>query len=116
MLATAAIATAGTVASMSGVTKYRNFGNSNWYSGWREMRHHYWKHGLKQMGYGNVFDYTNGAKAIINNGGVYASKVNAYAQWISGKKYFFVGVGQNSNLITTYYVRTIKYAKYLSML
>lgn len=116
MLATAAIATAGTVASMDGVIRYQKFGNSNWYSGWRKMRSHFKDHGKPQMGYRNVFDYTNGAKAIINNGGVYASKVNAYAQWISGNKYFFVGVGQDSNLITTYYIRTIKYAKYLSML
>ena len=116
MLATAAIATAGTVASMAGVTRYQKFGNSNWHGGWRKMRSHFIDHGKPQMGYTNVFDYTNGAKAIINNGGVYASKVNAYAQWISGNKYFFVGVGQNSNLITTYFIRTIKYAKYLSML
>ena len=116
MLATAAIATAGTVASMAGVIRYQKFGNSNWYNGWRKMRSHFKDHGKPQMGYRNVFDYTNGAKAIINNGGVYASKVNAYAQWISGNKYFFVGVGQNSNLITTYFIRTIKYAKYLSML
>lgn len=116
MLATAAIATAGTVASMARVTRYQKFGNSNWHGGWRKMRSHFKDHGKPQMGYRNVFDYTNGAKAIINNGGVYASKVNAYAQWISGNKYFFVGVGQNSNLITTYFIRTIKYAKYLSML
>ena len=107
---------AGTVASMAGVTRYQKFGNSNWHGGWRKMRSHFKEHGKPQMGYRNVFDYTNGAKAIINNGGVYASKVNAYAQWISGNKYFFVGVGQNSNLITTYFIRTIKYAKYLSML
>ena len=89
MLATAAIATAGTVASMVGVTRYQKFGNSNWHGGWRKMRSHFKDHGKPQMGYRNVFDYTNGAKAIINNGGVYASKVNAYAQWISGNKYFF---------------------------
>lgn len=28
------------------------------------------------------------------------SYLNAYAQWIAGDKYFFVGVGHNSNLIT----------------
>lgn len=44
------------------------------------------------------------------------SDLNAYAQWISGDKYFFVGVGHNSNLITTYFIKTIKYAKYLSLL
>ena len=44
------------------------------------------------------------------------SNLNAYAQWIAGDKYFFVGVGHNSNLITTYFIKTIKYAKYLSLL
>lgn len=44
------------------------------------------------------------------------SDLNAYAQLISGDKYFFVGVGHNSNLITTYFIKTIKYAKYLSLL
>lgn len=44
------------------------------------------------------------------------SYLNAYAQWIAGDKYFFVGVGHNSNLITTYFIKTIKYAKYLSLL
>ena len=68
------------------------------------------------MGYRNVFDYTNGAKAIINNGGVYASKVNAYIQWIAGKRYFYVGVGHDSNLITTYFIKDISYTKYLSIL
>ena len=79
------------------------------------MRSHYLKHGRK-MGYRNVFDYTNGAKAIINNGGVYASKVNAYIQWIAGKRYFYVGVGHDSNLITTYFIKDISYTKYLSIL
>ena len=115
MLTTAAIATAGTIASMAGVLNYQNFGNSNWYGGWKKMRSHYLKHGRK-MGYRNVFDYTNGAKAIINNGGVYASKVNAYIQWIAGKRYFYVGVGHDSNLITTYFIKDISYTKYLSIL
>ena len=44
------------------------------------------------------------------------SYLNAYAQWISGNTYFFVGVGHNSNLIITYFIKTIKYAKYLSLL
>ena len=115
MLVTAAIATAGTITSMAGVVRYQNFGNSNWYNGWRKMRSHYWDHGRK-MEYRNVFDYTNGAKAVINKGGVYAAKKNAYVQWIAGNRYFYVGVGHNSNLITTYYITTLKYAKYLSIL
>ena len=49
----------------------------------------------------------NGLRAVINKGGVYVSKLNAYAQWIAGDKYFFVGVGHNSNLITTYFIKTI---------
>lgn len=116
MLATAAIATAGTVASMAGVTRYQNFGNTNWHGGWRKMRSHYLKHGKLEMGYRSVFDYTNGANAIINNGGVYLSNANSYAQWIAGNKYLYVGVGRGSNLITTYSIRTITYAKYLSLL
>lgn len=116
MLATAAIATAGTVASMAGVTRYQKFGNSNWHGGWRKMRSHYLKHGRPEMGYRSVFDYTNGANAIVNNGGVYLSNANSYAQWIAGNKYLYVGVGRGSNLITTYSIRTIKYVKYLSML
>ena len=116
MLATAAIATAGTVASMAGVTRYQNFGNKNWHGGWKKMRSHYLKHGKPEMGYRSVFDYTNGANSIINNGGAYLSNANSYAQWIAGNKYFYVGVGRGSNLITTYSIRTIKYAKYLSLL
>ena len=116
MLSIAAVATAGTIASMVGVTGYQNYGNSNWLNGWREMRRHYLKHGRPEMGYRSVFDYTNGANAIINNGGVYLSNANSYAQWIAGNKYLYVGVGRGSNLITTYSVRTIKYAKYLSLL
>ena len=116
MITTAAIATAGTVASMVGVTRYQKFGNSNWHGGWIKMRNHYLKHGRPEMGYRSVFDYTNGANAIINNGGVYLSNANSYAQWIAGNKYLYVGVGRGSNLITTYSIRTIKYVKYLSML
>ena len=116
MLTTASIATAGTVASMAGVTRYRNFGNKNWLGGWRKMRSHYLKHGRPQMGYRSVFDYTNGANAIINNGGIYISNANSYAQWIAGNRYLYVGVGRDSSLITTYFMRTIKYAKYLSLL
>ena len=44
------------------------------------------------------------------------SDLNTYAQWIAGDKYFFVGVGHNSNLITTYFIKAIKYAKHLSLL
>ena len=116
MIIIATIATAGTIASMAGVVRYQNFGNNNWHGGWRAMRSHYLDHGRRQMGYRSVFEYTNGAKAVINNGGVYASQVNAYTQWIFGNKYFYVGVGHNSNLITTYFIKTIKYAKYLSIL
>lgn len=54
MLATAAIVTAGTVASMAGVTRYQKFGNSNWHGGWRKMRSHFIDHGKPQMGYRNV--------------------------------------------------------------
>ena len=116
MLSIAAVATAGTIASMVGVTGYQNYGNGNWLNGWREMRSHYLKHGRLEMGYRRVFDYTNGANAIINNGGVYLSNANSYAQWIAGNKYLYVGVGRGSNLITTYSIRTIKYAKSLSLL
>ena len=106
MLATAAIATAGTVASMAGVTKYRNFGNRNWYSGWREMRHHYWKHGLKQMHMSNVYSYTNSAKAIIANGKYIGDTKNAYAIYVGGKKVLYVGISRVNSLITTYSYRT----------
>jgi hypothetical protein len=106
MLAIAAIATAGTVASMAGVTKYRNFGNSNWYNGWREMRHHYWKHGLKQMHMSNVYSYTNSAKAIIANGKYIGDAKNAYAIYVGGKKVLYVGISRANSLITTYSYRT----------
>ena len=115
MLTTASIATAGTIASMAGVVNYQNFGNNNWYNGWKKMRSHYLDHGRK-MGYRNVYDYTNGAKSIVNHAGVYAYNKNAYIQWIAGKRYFYVGLGQNSNLITTYLIKDISYAKYLSLL
>ena len=106
MLATATIVTAGTVSSMVGVTKYRNFGNSNWYNGWREMRHHYWKHGLKQMHMSNVYSYTNLAKAIIANGKYIGGAKNAYAIYVGGKKVLYVGISRVNSLITTYSYRT----------
>ena len=114
MLATAAIATAGTVVSSIGALRYNNMGKY-WLNGRKAMRSHFLNHG-RDMGYRNVFDYTNGARAVVNKGGVYASKANAYTQWIAGKKYFFVGLGRNSNLITTYFIKTISYTKYLSIL
>ena len=79
------------------------------------MKSHYKDHGRK-MGYRSVYDYTNGAKAVVNKGGVYASQRNAYIQWIAGNKYSYVGVGQNSNLITTYYFKRMSYAAYLKLL
>lgn len=59
------------MSKMTRVVRYQNFGKSNWH-GLEKMRSHY------LMGYRNVFDYANSAKAIINNSSVYAFKVNAY--------------------------------------
>ena len=106
MLATAAIATIGTATSMFGVVRYQNFGNSYWNGGWRKMRSHYWKHGLREMKYRNVYNYTNAARNVITNG-TYITPKNAYAMLIKGRKVAYVGVGQGNNLITTYSYRTL---------
>jgi hypothetical protein len=111
LLSISALATAGTFASLAGIGKYHIAGK-NWDSGWCAMRRHYYEHEM-YMGYRNVYGYTNGATAILNNGGVYASKVHTYTQWIICNKYFFVGMGRSSNLITTYFIKTITYKKYL---
>ena len=111
MLTTAAIATGGTVSSMTGVTKYQNFGNSNWYNGWRAMRQHYLKHGLKEMGMSNVYSYTNYAKSIIANGKYIGGANNAYAIYVGGKKVLYVGISRVNSLITTYSYRTFTLKK-----
>ena len=58
--------------------------SEEWYNGWREMRHHYWKHGLNQMHMSNVYSYTNSAKAIIANGKYIGDTKNAYAIYVGG--------------------------------
>lgn len=111
MLATAFIATAGTVASMAGVTRYQNFGKSNWYGGWKEMRHHYWKHGLKQMKMSSVYSYTNSANNVIANGKYIGEAKNAYVILVEGRKVAYVGVSRGSSLITTYYFKNLTIKK-----
>ena len=110
MIAIASVATAGTFASMAGVAKYQNFGNSYWAGGWKKMRSHYWKHGLREMKFKNVYDYTHSARNIITNG-KYVAQKNAYAMFIGGKKAAFVGVGHGNTLITTYSYRTLTLKK-----
>ena len=60
---------------------------------------------MKAMGYQNVIQYTKGAKNIIKNG-TYLAQKNAYASLTSSGKYLFVGVAHESNLITTFGIRT----------
>ena len=110
MIAIATIATAGTFASMAGVVKYQNFGNSYWDGGWKKMRSHYGKHGLREMKFKNVYDYTHSARNVITNG-KYVAQKNAYAMFIGGKKAAFVGVGHGNTLLTTYSYRTLTLKK-----
>ena len=110
MIATAALATLGTCASALGAYNYHSFGNQYWNGGWREMRHHYWKHGLLEMKYSNVYSYTNGARSIISNG-TYVIEKNAYAIYLGGKKVAFVGLGQGSTMITTFFYKTLTLTK-----
>ena len=80
--------------------------SEEWYNGWREMRHHYWKHGLNQMHMSNVYSYTNSAKNIIANGKYIGGAKNAYAIYVEGKKVLYVGISRVNSLITTYSYRT----------
>ena len=106
MILTASIATLGTCASAVGVNNYHSFGNKYWNGGWKSMRSHYWKHGLQEMKYNNIYNYTNGARQVIVNGKYIAEK-NAYLMIVEGKKVAFVGVGRTGTLITTFSFRTL---------
>ena len=75
-----------------------------------KMSSHYCKHGLREMKFKNVYDYTNAARNVIANGKYIAQK-NAYAMFIKGKKAAFVGVGHGNTLITTYSYRTLTVKK-----
>ena len=110
MLTIAALATLGTCASALEAYKYHSFGNQYWNDGWRKMRSHYWKHGISEMKYSNVYSYTNGARNVISSG-KYIEAKNAYAMLVNGKKVAFVGVGQGNTLITTFSYRTLSLAK-----
>ena len=68
------------------------------------MISHFNNHGV-DMGYKNVIQYTKGAKNVIKNG-TYLAQKNAYYSLYQSGKYLFTGVGQGSNLITTFGIRS----------
>ncbi len=113
MLTTASLATAGTAFSLAGVGQYRLAGSS-WQNGWKSMRSHYYKHGMGEMGYKNIYQYTNAAKNVIENG-TYVVQKNAYALYLGGKQCMFVGVGRGTSLITTFSYRTFTIKKLIEL-
>ncbi len=86
-----------------GALRYTSAANS-WLGGKEKMISHFNNHGVK-MGYKNVIQYTKGAKNIIKNG-TYLAEKNAYYMSYQSGKYLFTGVGQGSNLITTFGIRS----------
>ena len=87
-----------------GAIQYTSAVNS-WLGGKEKMISHFMDHGKKE-GYKNVIQYTKSAKNIIKNG-TYIPQKNAFIIQKTAKKFYFVGVGQNSKLITTYYTKTL---------
>ena len=85
-----------------GALQYTSAANS-WLGGKEKMISHFNKHGI-DMGYKNVIQYTKGAKNVIKNG-TYIAQKNAYYSLYQSGKYLFTGVGQGSNLITTFGIR-----------
>ncbi len=86
-----------------GALQYTSAANS-WLGGKEKMISHFNKHGV-DMGYKNVIQYTKGAKNVIKNG-TYLAQKNAYYSLYQSGKYLFTGVGQGSNLITTFGIRS----------
>ena len=86
-----------------GALQYTSAANS-WLGGKEKMISHFNKHGA-DMGYKNVIQYTKGAKSVIKNG-TYLAQKNAYYSLYQSGKYLFTGVGQGSNLITTFGIRS----------
>ena len=78
---------------------------NSWYGGKEKMISQFMDHGKKE-GYKNVIQYTKSAKNIIKNGS-YITKKNAFIIQKTANKFYYVGVGQNSKLITTYYTKTL---------
>ena len=53
-----------------------------------------------------MIQYTKSAKNVIKNG-TYITQKNAYLISKTANKFYYVGVAQNSTLITTYYTKTL---------
>ena len=53
-----------------------------------------------------MIQYTKSAKNVIKNG-TYINQKNAFIIQKTANKFYYVGVGQNSKLITTYYTKTL---------
>ena len=87
-----------------GSIQYTSAANS-WYGGKEKMISHFIDHGKKE-GYKNVIQYTKSAKNVIKNG-TYITQRNAFIIQKTANKFYYVGVGQNSKLITTYYTKTL---------
>ena len=87
-----------------GAYQYASAVNS-WYGGKEKMISHFMDHGKKE-GYKNVIQYTKSAKNVIKNG-TYITQKNAYLISKTANKFYYVGVAQNSTLITTYYTKTL---------
>ena len=87
-----------------GAIQYTRAVNS-WYGGKEKMISHFMDHGKKE-GYKNVIQYTKSAKNIIKNG-TYITQKNAFIIQKTANQFYYVGVGQNSKLITTYYTKTL---------
>ena len=69
------------------------------------MISHFMDHGKKEW-YKNVIQYTKSAKNVIKNG-TYIKQKNAFIIQKTANKFYYVGFGQNSKLITTYYTKTL---------
>ena len=87
-----------------GAYQYTSAVNS-WYGGKEKMISHFMDHGKKE-GYKNVIQYTKSAKNVIKNG-TYITQKNAYLISKTANTFYYVGVAQNSTLITTYYTKTL---------
>ena len=87
-----------------GAYQYTSAVNS-WYGGKEKMISHFMDHGKKE-GYKNVIQYTKSAKNVIKNG-TYVTQKNAYLISKTANKFYYVGVAQNSTLITTYFTKTL---------